>query len=137
MIGEYLDIILANIKSVWFSGMYKGLWEPIAIWEYVFWIFDWFLNDINLSILYRIFGPYIDNNISLLDMYKKICIEMTVRIKTIDVMRIFLFIFMYFNKDIRMIKYIIIEPVSGSRKVNIEGIIVNIIKVKNDLFFMV
>ena len=33
IIGLYLAMILANIKSVWFSGIYSGLWEPIAIWE--------------------------------------------------------------------------------------------------------
>ena len=31
--GLYLAMILAKMKSVWFSGIYIDLWEPIAIWE--------------------------------------------------------------------------------------------------------
>jgi hypothetical protein len=49
---------------------------------------------------------------------------------------IFLFILMCFNKDVRMIKYIIIEPVSGSKNVSIEGIKVIMDRVSNDLFFI-
>ena len=59
------------------------------------------------------------------------------RMINIDIrVAIFLFILMYFNKDVRIIKYIIIEPVSGSKNVSIEGIKVIMDRVSNDLFFI-
>ena len=96
----------------------------------------WFLKDIILSILYNIFVPYMFSNISLFVMYIKILIDRNNVIIIIDVINNFLFIFMYFRSDIKIIIYIMIEPVSGSRKVNIEGIIVIIRSVMIDLFFI-
>ena len=75
------------------------------------------------------------NNRSLLVMYINMFNDMNNVINSVDIINIFLFIFIYFNNDIKMIKYIIIEPVSGSKNVNIEGIIVIIDRVSNDLFF--
>jgi hypothetical protein len=53
------------------------------------------------------------------------------------IINVLFFIFKYFNDDNRMIINIIIEPVSGSKKVRIEGIKVIIVNVMNVLFLII
>ena len=49
----------------------------------------------------------------------------------------FLFILQYFNVDRRIMTYIIIAPVSGSKNVRIEGIKVIIVNVKKFFFLII
>ena len=53
------------------------------------------------------------------------------------IINVLFFIFKYFNDDNRMIINIIIEPVSGSKKVRTEGIKVIIVNVMNVLFLII
>ena len=76
-------------------------------------------------------------NISLLVKYISMFDEMNINISIVDIVAIFLLIFIYFKSDIKMIRYIMTEPVSGSKNVNIEGIIVKIRGINKDLFLTV
>ena len=68
--------------------------------------------------------------------YSDICIVVISNIIEVMIINVLFFIFKYFNDDNRMIINIIIEPVSGSKKVRIEGINVIIVNVMNVLFFL-